>query len=365
MQQGCVLPNDGSLTPEQRHEVIVRLKAYMAQHNLTNVKVARQLGMAEPTFSPILNESYNKGPLDDYLREINNWMEIDSRRRQTRPTTKYVETGVAKRILGAAQQASSTNTMVLVYGPTGIGKTMCAHQLSETFAAAIYLRISTGNTGYRTLSVMLADRIGLYGKRRKRRDHTGRTFDEQIFDKLRDTGRLLIVDEAHRITSKGLEFIRDVHDECHIPVVLFCTKDLMERMRSDADEDHGQLFSRFLFVDLTQGFDKQPGGKKPKPLFTLTEIKRLFESEKVRLAPEVLQGFHAVANTLGWGSLRRCELLLSFCTRIARAAKGLRRDDPVLIDLASLQEAEASITIDDSLRTQMDMIRRTAIAATA
>ena len=359
-----MLPNEGPLTATQQEDVRKALVAYIKKHDISQAEVARQIsGMGKQALSPILNGKYGHGPLDDHLRELNNWMEVDARRRRTKPDDRFIETRVAKMLIGAASKASQMRCMAIAHGATGIGKTMVAHAIVKKFSGAIYLRISAGNATYMQIRRMLATRLRLYGTKRKKADNATLTFDEKIFDKLHGSHRMIIVDEAHRIADSGLEFLRDVHDECGVPILFLCTKDLVDRIRRDNDEDHGQMYSRFAYVcDLTRGRDKTGTGKKP--LFTVAEIRALFETDKVKLHPGAQAYLMDVANTLGYGSLRRCRSIMEWAIAIERYAKRLGPNDRVTITATVLRKAETEPMADGSMLDDINS-HRMPLAATA
>lgn len=360
-----MLPNEGPLTAAQREEVRTALEQYMQKHVISQKEVAKQCaGVGVSNLNAILNGKYTHGPIDDHLREINNWMEVDARRRQTRPQRPFVETHVAKKILRAAEKASEKAQIVIAFGPTGIGKSMVAHVVAERFPAAIYIRISEGNNSFTALRRMLAERLRFYVRRKRKSDPTGLTVNERIFDKLRGSNRLLIIDEAHRIGDSALQFVRDLYDECEIPILLLATKDLVDRVRRDSDEDHGQLYSRIGWTcDLVRGKDKTPGGKSP--LFTVAEIRKIFESDKVKLHPDAQGYLQDVANMLGQGSLRSCERILRWAVQIERHVRNLSHTDGVTINAPCLRKAESESKDDRGMLDDMEVRSRTAAAATA
>lgn len=351
-QQGRVLetrmlPEDGALTDDQIAEVTDALKVYIAKHGITQREIARQIGgidgKKETTISQVLSGKYGarvtSETRDKHVRELCNWMEVDARRRATLSDRKYVETGVATVIMTLAEQAVAGQFMAVGYGPTGIGKTRVAHALRERYPAAIYLRVSTGDTRHNAMRARLAVELSVRDPRAFGRDRRRPTYDEMVFNALRDSGRLLVIDEAHRLANSALEFLRDVHDECHVPILLLATKDLMQRLENDKDEDHGQLFSRIaLFVDIVGDADRVPGGKKP--LFTIPEIKRLYESDKVRLTPDAQRYLQSVANMLGHGSLRRCDWIVKWAIALERRFSNLGPEDRVTLDSDALEKAE-------------------------
>ena len=359
-----MLPNEGPLSPAQRDDVVDALWAYMKKHGLTQKEVAKQCpGVGNQALNQILGKKYPHGAIDDHIRELNNWMEVDARRRQTRPQRQFVETHVAKKILHAANKASEKSQIVVAVGPTGIGKSMVAHVVAERFPGAIYLRISEGNNSCSALRRMIAERLRFYASRKRKNDQPGLTLNERIFDRLRGSGRLLIVDEAHRIGDSGLQFLRDVYDECEVPILMLATKDLVDRLRRDADEDHGQMYSRIGWTcDLVGGRDKVPGGKNP--LFSVAEIRKIFESEKIKLHVDAQAFLQDVANHLGFGSLRSCERILFWAVNIERHVRGLTPSDPVAISAACLSRAERASKDDRGMLSDVE-VRTGALAATA
>ena len=358
-----MLPNEGPLNPAQRDEVIDALKGYMEKHGISQGDVRRQCPSVGGAISPILKKSYGHGVIDDHLRELNNWMEVDARRRQTRPQRKYVETHVAKKIVHCASQASKRNWIVVAHGPTGIGKSMVAHVVAERFPSALYIRVAKGDDTFTRVRQMLAVALRMFSKRKRKDEPHGLTFNQRVFSRLRASHRLIIIDEAHRLTDSALEFLRDVYDECQVPMLWLCTKDLVDRIRQDSDEDHGQLYRRIgLTTDLVRGKDKVPGGKHP--LFTLSEIRQLFESDKVKLHTEAQAFLQDVANMLGQGSLARCEQYVAIGLEVERGIRGLGIDLMVTLTVEALRKAEADLTDDPGMIEDMK-IRTRRIAATA
>lgn len=360
-----MLPIEGPLTDQQREELRLAAVAYCEKHKITRRDVARQVGGFDTsTAAQILKGTYKNvkpATLDEHLRAINDWMEADAHRRRTRPDAPFVETHVAKRLFFCALKTVEMCTMAAAHGPTGIGKTMVAQVIAERFPGTIFIRLSRGNTSFTALRQLLISRLRLYGRKRGKPNRSGLTINERIFEKLRDSHRLIIIDEAHKISDSGLDFLRDIFDECGVPILLLCTKDLVDRIRNDADEDHGQLYSRFGHTfDLTRGRDKTPGGRNP--LFSIAEIRKMFASDKVRLLPDAQQYLKDVANMLGQGSLRRCRGIIQWAIPIARGLKQLDPDVPVTIGADLLRKAETQPRSDRSMLEDIES-RRPAVAA--
>ncbi len=291
-----------------------------------NVKHARAKNSGRAHFS--VHPSPNSGRAQ--VRRLNLWVEQRARQHTTSLHKKFVPTKVARDQLAVARRLRENATMGLVVGPTGTGKTRCALAIHDKYVGSIYIRIITGYHHPRGLAGALAEKLNV--RRRvtlnSEKDHHSQL--ERAIAALRNSNRLLILDEAGKLTTPALELLRDIHDECGLPVLLIATRDLHDRILKNADPDHGQLYSRFDVTHyLTEGRDMYSG--KGKALYTVDDIKALYNEPPVRLSPDGVQYLHEVANMLGYGSLRRCEIRLCNGARRARKCQGVGEGEKVTV----------------------------------
>lgn len=366
-REAWMLPEDGPLSEDQRQGVRDTVRAYMERHKLTNTHVARQVGgMKGNTLGELLNGTYGKGKalrpetIDGHLRTLNIWLDIDSNRRRTKPDARFVETAVAKRLLFCVHQANKWQTMAIAYGPTGIGKSMVAHVIAETTPGCIFMTISEGDGGVAAIRKMIAQRLRLFVKSVPRRESSGKTLNERIFDALRDTGRLLLIDEAHYLTDSALHLVRNIWDQTKSPVVLISTVDLLDRIRRDADADHGQLYRRFSHTfDLT--LNSSPAGKKggvaSRPLSNLDEIRKMFTSGRVKFTPDGLQYLLEAANMMGHGSFALCRDLVRWAEDFERHLNRIPHDKCVTLHAKVLRKVEEGAKHSTRMREDMKMRR--------
>jgi DNA transposition AAA+ family ATPase len=184
---------------------------------------------------------------------------------------------------------------------------------------------------------------------------------ERVLDALKGSNRLLLLDEAAKLTDTTIELLRDIHDNTGVPMLLLATRDLHDRIQKNADPDHGQLYSRFDVVHhLTEGYDLFAGGKA---LHTMAEIKALYNEPPVRLSPDAGRYLQDVANMLGYGSLRRCKMLVRNAVRRARRRQGLGDTDKVTITGADLEWVEARLRRESSEQEAVKDRRRRMAAA--
>jgi len=358
------LANEGPLNDAQRRQALDNFDAYRRRHDLTLADIARQVDTPrESTIRDLLKGVYREHA-DDHVRTLNNWVEQHARQSAVKLKGKFVETRVAQDILHVARLARENQTMGLVVGPAGIGKTRCAQALDETFVGSILLTVRFGAYHPKGLTSMLAEKLGVRARRSSQTEHDHLSQLERVLARLEGSKRLVIVDEAHKLNNEALELLRELHDATGCPVFLLATKDLQDRIRRTSDPDHGQLFSRVdIMWPLTKGHDVSAGGR---PLFSIDEIRKLYEQTPIRLSADAARYLQDVANGLGNGSLRRCRVLLVNAARRARKRTGIEAEATVTVtadDLAYVDERLRPDTTDVELVKQRR--ERVAVAATA
>jgi hypothetical protein len=354
------LPNDGSLTDSERKQAMANFAAYCKRRDITPHDVGREIGTPRGTTIRDLIIGKYRENADQHVRILNAWVEQHARREAAKLDGDFVDTRVAGEIRKIAQLVLENGTMGLAVGPTGIGKTRCALAFKANAPGAVFVTIRHGAYAPTGLIRLIARELGF---RKQVSSSANRTTQfDRVLDELRGSNRLLIVDEAHKLNDDAIEVLREIHDDTGCPVLLLATKDLQDRVERTAQPDAGQLHSRFdVNRNVVQGYSAQTGGKK---LFTVEQIRKFYEKPPLRLSADAADYLLDVANLLGWGSLRRCRVLVMNGARRARKRQSLTEDDAVTItadDLAYADSLLRPIAADQELIRQ----QRSVVAATA
>lgn len=323
------LPNEGPLRPSQRDQAMKNFTRYIRQHGLTPADVGRKLGSPRATtISDLIRGTY-RANADDNIRKLNMWIEQNCRQNAAKLSDAFVTTKVAKAMEACARLCRENGTMAMAVGPTGIGKSRCAQAIHETCVGSIYLRVITGYHTPRGLTTAIAECLGVRDLPARRAENCRRIPVERIMDALQDSNRLLLIDEAQQLTDASLTLLRDIHDTTGVPIMLIATKDLLDRILRTAGPDTGQTFSRYEIIDhLSEGKDITSGGK---PMFTVDEIKAIYQHAPIRLSTDATLYLQSVANDLGFGSLRRCKILLRNAVRRARKRQDVGESEKVTV----------------------------------
>jgi hypothetical protein len=353
-----MLPNEGELTDAQRSQAMGNFAEYCKKAGLSAHDVAHAIGSPRASTITELVKGIYRANADEHIRKLNLWIEQHARAKAAALTDRFVATNVAKQMLNAARLVRENQTMGLVVGATGIGKSRCALAIHERYVGSVYVAVMTGQAHVRGLTHALAVKLGARSMTKANRTQLYANKLECVIDKLQNSGRLVIIDEASKLNDEALQVCRDVFDNTGAPFLLIGTCDLHERIVANADPDHGQLYSRFdVIVNLTQGADAYGGGRA---LYTIQEIRELYNEPPVKLANDAAKYLLDIANMLGRGSLRRCKILLRNAVRRARRRQGIADDQAVTVTAADLEYVELRLRPERSEMEAVDERRRQA-----
>lgn len=299
------LPADDPLPWEWVSRVQEDFRRFLEETGMSQSQVVRKMGagFSGPVISSFLamkKDSDYIGDRDRIVRGINNFMEIHARRANAPRPAGWIETEVARRMLVLIGKTIELRAMGLIYSDAGRGKTMTLEAARGIYPGSVIVRILSGTRSPAGLAKLLA-------KQFKFSVHKS-TFDIQmeLIDQLKGTDRALMIDEAHQLNPKALEFLRDLHDACEIPIILVGTKKIDEAT-ADTDQFFGQLTSRIaLRYDVTEQLHSS-NNHKPKPLHSAAEIEKMFKQDKVRLTADGIHTLTRIANLEGFGGLRLCK----------------------------------------------------------
>jgi DNA transposition AAA+ family ATPase len=298
-----MLPKDKPLTADQVADVVERFNSYSGEHRLTSRQVARECGYSSPVISEWSAGKY-KGDVDAVTHAVNDWMERDARRRQSRRPKDYVKTWIAESVRTYAYLADKRGMMAAIVVPAGAGKTKVLKALTAEMRG-VYVYCNEGVTArdlYRLIGVELGwqNKAGTRGQLLR-----------FIVDQLKGTNRILFVDEAQN-AGKHIGCLRSVHDQAQVPIVMAGTDEILQ-FANDRDHGRGQFSSRCIRYNAMDHVHNAEGGGPPgsdavgRDLFSIEEIQAFFSMKKIRVDRDALNLLWALACLPSHGTLRLVE----------------------------------------------------------
>jgi hypothetical protein len=216
----------------------------------------------------------------------------------------FVTTRLAEAIFAIAQYAMKRRTIAVFVVSAGNGKTMALNALEIDTPGAVLITVQRTRSTVKSFLQLWARGLNL--------SENGRAEDiqDRIVSVLDRSNRLILIDEAHKMTVAALDVLREVWDKTRVSIVLAGTPSLYETMTSRRVGTHqheimDQLFSRVgMYRDMTELENPETG--TPERVSTIADVRKIFARGQVSLARDAASFLCKLANTPGEGGLRTC-----------------------------------------------------------
>ncbi|MBI3584007.1 MAG: AAA family ATPase [Nitrospinae bacterium] len=212
------------------------LRDLMENRGLSLSSVSRALGISTAALSQWLSNQYvgNIAKIDD---SVKGFLQREKERLNApKKTIEFVITSVARKVFEVARLCHLDREIGVIYGDAGLGKTMSVKEYARKNSDVILIEADLGYTA-KMVFLELHRRLGMDG-----RGSIHEMF-EDVVSKVKDSGRLIIVDEAEHLPYRALELLRRIYDKAGIGILLAGMPRLIANLRGKKGE-YAQLYSR-------------------------------------------------------------------------------------------------------------------------
>ena len=221
---------------ELSYEQAVQLvQDYKQESGKTQTAIANELAISDAALSSFLKGTY-KTP-HTIIPKVAELLKVTGRRKAAPKEPAFVETTVAKRVMEAISYCHLQGKIAVVYGDAGVGKTQAVRAYLRENSLAIGITISPSYASITGVNELIADQLGI-------RERVARRIYAEIIGKLKDSGRVLIIDEAQHLTVRALNHLRCMSDESGVGIALIGNEEVYTKLRGSGKADFAQLFSR-------------------------------------------------------------------------------------------------------------------------
>lgn len=170
--------------------------------------------------------------IDDAVR---NFLEIE-KLREGKVSIDFIKTSVVEDIFDIARVCHVENEIGVCCGNAGVGKTFAVKRYAIEHTDVVLIEADLGYTP-KVLFTELHKKLGFDGV------GTIHNMFCDILNKLKSSGRLLIIDEAEHLPYKSLELLRRVYDKAQVGILLVGMPRLILNLKGEKRQ-YAQLFSR-------------------------------------------------------------------------------------------------------------------------
>lgn len=229
--------NEESISEDLRQQV----RDYIRDTGTTQIAFSRLCGISDSKLSGWINGKY-PGDNSDIEKRARLVLEQHKSRKQMERylPTQTVPTRCFNEIQNFCRVTEENRIMAACPGVAGCGKTVAAKCYVAENPSVIFLEADDGYTPDALMKDLCA-RLGIEAR--------GTVHDKllQVVDRLKGSGRLIIVDEAEHFNYKLLENLRRIHDKAGVGVALIGQPRFFEMINS-GDNRFAQIVTRLRLL---------------------------------------------------------------------------------------------------------------------
>ncbi|WIX31215.1 AAA family ATPase [Salinicola sp. JS01] len=222
--------------------LIAEVRDAMKSESLSQSALSQLTGVGKARLSQWLNGNY-KGSVSGVETAIRRW--LDSRRAndeleaQMPAGPDWVETPSARAIIAALSFAQMAESVSVVYGGAGVGKTSTIGRYQQQSPNVWVVTATPACAATGPILSRIAQRVGI------RASGAAHLTESAIIDRIRDTRGLLIIDEAQHLTARALDQVRQLAEGAGIGLALSGNEIVYSQLTGgNRSIGFAQLFSR-------------------------------------------------------------------------------------------------------------------------
>lgn len=220
-------------------DAITRIKALLEQSIVTQAQIAKEIGVSPSTVNQLLNGNYKADPAP-MLQKLANWLTARDQRADAPRDPGFVMTETAKQIIADMNYAMATESIVIIHGISGVGKTTALREFQRTNNNVWVITTSPSRSTMTECMYELAMELGMENAPRLRGP-----LARALRRRLLNTKGLIVVDEADHLDRPTLEELRILVEEVGIGMVLVGNSRVYTQLTGgQRSEDFARLYSR-------------------------------------------------------------------------------------------------------------------------
>lgn len=293
---------------------LTALRAYQHAHGISDSTkdlegLAKQIGTSQTYLFRYIKDDF-RGDLQKFEARIDAFLSGDQVERVSVSTEIINEAFIVSGMKSFLRHVREHGFIGIGHGPAGRGKTYAARlYAAQHCTSTIYLHVSVWSGGRHNLVRNISRAMQIT------RAPKGLAMDDYLVNRLRGSDRLLVIDNAHRLTESARRWLADFWEETNMAIALIGNPEIEQQW--SRNDQHGSRVG--LHRDVTLELVRKQActaRATAQHLIRLHLPAALALSEVVSDAAEVLQQFGA------------CRAVVMRANLARRILSGGRVDDP-------------------------------------
>lgn len=220
---------------------IQEINSLIESGEITQAQLSKESGLSESIWSAT-RKGYYKGDIDNVERVGKGFLVKYHEKKAEQPLKITFEaTTTANKVIKTAKSCHLNSKIGVYFGKPGLGKTTAIKEYAKNNPDVIVIEVSPGDTK-KIFIRELHKALGFDGV------STFYQMRNDITSRLKNSGRLVIVDETEKLNHVALDTLRRIHDKTDYTfgILLIGTPELYHNLRGRKGE-YQYLSSRILY----------------------------------------------------------------------------------------------------------------------
>lgn len=210
-----------------------QLSLIIKDEKLLQSNVAKELGYTPAVLSAYLKGTYT-GDNEAVNKAVENWLKTQEKKvRVFVEAPQFIEIPTANKVFFSLDAARICKTIVPIYGASGVGKTKACQEYAKRYQNVWMVTISPSRAGLSAFLYELALELGIKDAPR-RKD----TLSRLIYEKIKGTEGLIIVDESDHLTYDAIEELRYLQEKADVGFALIGNDKVYTKMQGGINQAH-------------------------------------------------------------------------------------------------------------------------------
>ncbi|ELI1838997.1 AAA family ATPase [Vibrio fluvialis] len=221
-------------------DVLMQVNSVLESKTITASQLAKEISVSSATLSQVLKGKYAADP-SAVIEKLKKWLRLrDDRLATPNINPGFVMTETAKLIINDLTYAQVTESIVVIFGASGVGKSETLRQYQRENNNVWLVTASPSRSTLTECLYELAMELGLDDAPRRKGP-----LSRVLRSRLRNSEGLVIIDEADHLDYPTLEELRILQEETNIGMVFVGNNKVYTQLTGGRrNEDFARLFSR-------------------------------------------------------------------------------------------------------------------------
>ena len=215
-------------------QLVKELKELLKEKRYSIAFAAKAIDISKTTLHLWMNGKYS-GNIEKIEDAVDRFIEIE-KLREGNIKLPFITTSIVQDVYDIAKTCHVESEIGVCYGVAGLGKTFAVKRYALDNPDVILIEADLGYTP-KVLFSEIHKKLGFDGF------GTIHKMFLDIIERLKGSGRLIIVDEAEHLPYKSLELLRRIYDKAEVGILLVGMQRLLDNLKGEKQQ-YAQLFSR-------------------------------------------------------------------------------------------------------------------------